>query len=124
MTIVSLMIIFMPLFLTQVRLTILQLTAGLKAVVRMLSVYVRELLLCVAVCQERQAGLRLSAIQVGQGTHNSKSFDFAGMVKTVFICSAEMMVLCCISEVTTVHKLRNPNFVLLLELNYVIYGAT
>jgi len=57
----------------QVQLTVHQLTVALKVVVRMLSVYVKELCLYVAVCQEQQAGLRLSAIQVGQGTHNSNN---------------------------------------------------
>ena len=83
------------LFSQQVQLNVHQLTAALMVVVKMQSAYVKELHLCAAVCLEQQAGLRLSAIQVGQGTHYSfNTIDYTGLVKTLcFICSAEMVVL-------------------------------
>jgi hypothetical protein len=78
-----------------------QLTAALMVVVRMQSAYVKELPLSAGVCLEQQAGLRLSAIQVGQGAHYSfNSIDFTGLVTTLcFICSAEMVVLYLLHKV-------------------------
>lgn len=82
-------------FSQQAQLNVHQLTAALMVVVRMQSAYVKELHLCAAVCLEQQAGLRLNAIQVGQGTHYSfNNIDYTGLVTTLcFICSAEMVVL-------------------------------
>jgi len=79
----------------QVQLSVHQLTAAPMVVVRMQSAYVKELHLCAAVCLEQQAGLRLSATQVGQGTHYSfNNIVYTGLVTTLcFICSAEMVVL-------------------------------
>lgn len=87
----------------------------------------KELLLCAAVCQEQQAGLRLSAIQVGQGTHYSfNNFDSTGLVTTLcVICSAEVVVLCFTSESPAiVPRFRGQNFgfLVIFKLSHVLHN--